>query len=355
MGLLDFFASKTVVGLDIGSWGVKAVLLKEASKGYHLVTMGMEPLPPEVVVDGTIMDAGVVVEAIGRLFGKTGIKIKNVALGVSGTSVIVKRIKVGRRSPQELRESISFEAEQYIPFDIDDVNIDYEVIENPMSADSPEVDLILVAVKREKVDENTAIVAQSGLQPVIVDVDGFALQNCFQANYDTERGEVVALIDIGAAVMNINILHDGVHMLYRDISVGGNQYTDAMQRELRVSYEQAEALKRGDHVDGVALKDTAEILDQVTKDISMEIQRSFDYFRATTGTDQIDKVYLTGGCTKIHGIDRYFAARLGSTVEFLDPFRRIEAPKQFAGRDAAEWAPFMAVAIGLAMRRLGDK
>ncbi|MFC1852599.1 type IV pilus assembly protein PilM, partial [candidate division CSSED10-310 bacterium] len=288
-------------------------------------------------------------------FSTAKIKMKDAAVSVSGTSVIVKKITLPDMETKELAESIQWEAEQYIPFDIEDVNLDFQIL-NRGVGDGSEMEVILVAVKKDKIHDYTGLVAQAGLEAKLVDVDGFALSNQYEANYPFEQGEVVALIDMGAGVMNINILQDGNHILYRDISLGGNQFTDAIQKELNVSYDQAEALKKGEEIEGINPSDVTDIINSVIEDMSMEIQRSFDYFRATTSSENVDKVVLTGGCSKIQGIESFLASKLGTKIEIGNPFRNVAYnEKKFDSAWLQDMAPLCAIAVGLAIRKVGDK
>lgn len=342
---------KPVVGLDVGSSAVKAVVLKGVGKTLQLVHLGIESLPPGVIVDGAVMDSSVIVDAIRKLFSAQKIRSPNVAIAVSGHAVIVKKITLPQMTRDELEESIRWEAEQYIPFDIDDVNIDFHVIEEEGEVGSAEMDVILVAVKKEKINDYTGLVRQAGLNPVIVDVDGFAMFNQFEFN-TTDRSGQVALIDIGASVMNINILQDGEHMLYRDISIGGNQYTDAVQKELNVSFDQAEGLKMGEELKGIRAEDVDNIIQTVSEEICLEIQRSFDYFKATSPNAVIDKIVLTGGASKTRGLERFLADKLGVEVTRGNPFANIQVTeKKFDPVFVEEVAPLCAVAVGLALRR----
>ena len=251
MGL--FGKKKGLVGVDIGSSAVKAVEIKVGGKGgdeFQLLNIGIESLPPEAIVDGAIMDAGAVIDSIQRLFQESRIKTAECATGVSGNAVIVKKISLPQMSPEELSESIHWEAEQYIPFDIQDVSLDYEVIEGGGSGGN--MDVLLVAVKKDKISEYTSALTQAGRTPTIVDVDVFALQNCYEMNYGIDPGRVVALLNIGASIMNVNVVKGGVSVFNRDIAAGGNQYTDAIQKDLNLSFEQAEALKKGEQVEGAS-------------------------------------------------------------------------------------------------------
>jgi type IV pilus assembly protein PilM len=230
-----FGKAKTVVGLDIGSSAVKAVELKPSGKGYRVTAFGMEPVPADAIVDGAIIDAGSVADAIRRCFdGNKAFKTKDVCASLSGNAVIVKKISLPVMTESELAESIYWEAEQYIPFDIQDVNLDYQILDPGTSANSRgSMDVLLVAAKKEKIADYTSVIAQSGRTPIIVDVDAFALQNAFEVNYGLEAGKVVVLLNAGASAININIIQGEQSVFTRDISVGGNAYTEAVQKRAR--------------------------------------------------------------------------------------------------------------------------
>jgi len=351
-----FGRSKKLIGLDIGTSSIKVVMLKELSRGYQLVNLGIEQLPPEVIVDGAIMDAAIVVDAIQKVIRAQKIKIKEVAIAVSGSSVIVKKIPLPRMSEQELEESIQWEAEQYIPFDIEDVNIDFEILSPAGGSDTGEMDVVLVAVKKDKVNDYASLATQAGLEPAVVDVDGFALSNQYEKNYGIDPNEVIALIDIGAGVMNINVIQNGVHGLYRDIPIGGNHYTDAIQKDMNVSYDQAEAAKMGETIEGVSEQEIQEIISSVNESVAMEIQRSFDYFKATSSNERLDRIVLTGGCSKVKGLPEFLSEKLGVPVERGNPYRNIVYnEKQFDSNFIADVSPMCAVVVGLAMRKVGDR
>ena len=240
-----FRKAKNLVGLDIGSSAVKLVELKEGKEGtFQLVKAGLEVLSPEAIVDGAIMDSSLVVETISRLLASTGVKNPNVAVSVSGHSVIVKKIMLPTMPEEELSESIRWEAEQYVPFDINDVYLDYVVLDPGAVGET--MGVLLVAAKKEKVDDFKNVVTQAGRTPSLVDVDAFALQNCYEVNYGADPGRVVALVNVGASVMNVNILAQGQTVFWRDITFGGNQFTDALQKAYSLNFEQAESLKRGE-------------------------------------------------------------------------------------------------------------
>lgn len=353
-----FRKSKGLVGLDIGSSAVKMVELKSQSKGdkkWKLINIGSAPLSPEVIVDGSIMDSTVVVDAIIQLFAENKIKGNDVAIAVSGHSVIIKKITMAYMAEEELAESIRWEAESYIPFDIDDVFLDYQVLDEEDRGDG-NMDVLLVAAKKEKVQEYTSVVQQSGKNPVVVDVDSFALQNALTANYELSELQVTALVNIGASVMNINILQGTNSMFWRDISFGGNMYTDAIQKDLGVDFETAEQLKRGESVEGYDFERVIPVIQSVTNDLGVEIQKTFDFFKATTSAEKINRIMLTGGASRILNLDTYLGERFEATVENLNPFNNIVYnEKQFNPELIHEIKASAAIAVGLAMRRAGDK
>jgi type IV pilus assembly protein PilM len=352
-----FGKKKGLVGLDIGSSAVKVVELKAGGKGgdeFQLINIGMEPLPPEAIVDGAIMDSGAVIDAVQRVFQTQKIKTSEVATSVSGNAVIVKKISLPQMSNEELAESIHWEAEQYIPFDIQDVSLDYEVIDGGGSGGN--MDVLLVAVKKDKISDYTSAITQAGRSPQVVDVDVFALQNCYEINYGTDPGRVVALLNIGASIMNINVIKGATSIFNRDIAVGGNQYTDAIQKDLNLSFDQAEALKRGQRVEGAAPENLQPILQVVSENIAMEIQKTFDFFRATSSEDRIDRIFLSGGSSKIHGLRDLLTDRFEAGVEILNPFNNVTYnPRDFDPDFINELGPSAAIAVGLAARKVGDR
>ena len=286
-----FGKAKTVVGLDIGSSAVKAVELKPSGKGFRVTAFAAEPVPPDAIVDGAIIDAGSVADAIRRVFdGNKAFKTKEVCASLSGNAVIVKKITLPVMTENELAESIYWEAEQYIPFDIQDVNLDYQILDPGTGANARgSMDVLLVAAKKEKIADYTSVITQSGRTPVIVDVDAFALQNAFEVNYGLEVGKVVVLLNAGASAININILLGDQSVFTRDISMGGNAYTEAVQKELDLPFESAEQLKKGTPVDGATFEEAQPVLHAMTENVLLEIQKTFDFFKATAASDQIDR------------------------------------------------------------------
>jgi type IV pilus assembly protein PilM len=349
--------SKAVIGLDIGSSAVKAVELKPVGKGFRVSAFASEPIPPDSIVDGAIIDGAAVAEAIRRLFENKAFKTKDVAASLSGNAVIVKKISLPVMTEAELAESIYWEAEQYIPFDIQDVNLDYQILDPGTGAESKgTMDVLLVAAKKEKIADYTGVIAQAGRVPVVVDVDAFALQNAYEINYGHDPQAVVVLLNAGASAININILSGDQSVFTRDISVGGNAYTEAVQKELNLSFESAEQLKKGEEVDGITFAEVQPVLHAMTENVLLEIQKTFDFFKATASSDHIDRVLLSGGASRVDGFIKALEERFGTAVESFDPFKKIafEAAK-LGVEDPDSVVPTAAVAVGLALRRAGDR
>jgi type IV pilus assembly protein PilM len=350
-------SKKAVVGLDIGSSAVKAVELKAVGKGYKVVAFAIEPIPPDSIVDGAIIDGAAVADAIRRLFENKTFKTKDVAASLSGNAVIVKKINLPVMTEAELSESIYWEAEQYIPFDIQDVNLDYQILDPGTGADSKgTMDVLLVAAKKEKISDYTGVISQAGRVPVVVDVDAFALQNAYEVNYGLEPDSVVVLLNAGASAININILTGHQSLFTRDISIGGNSYTEAVQKELNLPFESAEHVKKGLPVAGVNAEDVKAVLQSMTENVLLEIQKTFDFFKATATSDRIDRIVLSGGASRVEGFAEALQERFGTSVEKFDPFKKIAIDAARLGiADAENAMPMAAVAVGLALRRAGDR
>jgi type IV pilus assembly protein PilM len=348
--------AKSVVGLDIGSSAVKAVELKPAGKGYKVTAFGSESVPPDSIVDGAIIDGAAVADAVRRLFEGRKIQTKEVAASLSGNAVIVKKITLPVMTAAELAESIYWEAEQYIPFDIQDVNLDYQILDSGEAPGKGTMDVLLVAAKKEKIADYTGVIAQAGRTAVVVDVDAFALQNAFEANYGIEPGQVVVLLNAGASAININILQGDQSVFTRDISIGGNAYTEALQKDLGLPFEQADQLKRGEAADGVTFEDARPVLRAVSENVMLEIQKTFDFFKATAASDRVDRIVLSGGASRAEGFFEMLTERFDAPVELFDPFRKVAFDaKRFQAGALEDVAPTAAVAVGLALRRAGDR
>ncbi len=343
-----FSRSKGVVGLDIGSSAVKLAELKEKKGAFQVQRLAVESLSPEAIVDGSIMDSSLVVDAIHRLNEQGKVKNQNFATSLSGHSVIIKKIQVPAMSLEELADSIHWEAEQYIPFDINDVRLDYVVLTEEGMGDG-QMDVLLVAVKRDKVNDYMSVISQAGRTPALVDVDAFAVQNCYEANYDVDPLKVVALVNMGATVTNINILARGQTVFWRDISFGGNQFTERLQREQNLSFEQAEQLKRTESADVNA------VLQAVSTEMAGEIQKTFDFFAATSSEGPVDELVVSGGCALTPNLLQVLREQFGVPVELLDPFRRVHVKESDFDSDwLRSVGPMLAVTVGLAIRRVGE-
>jgi len=352
-----FRKAKAVVGLDIGSSAVKAVELKAVAKGYKVAAYACEAVPPDSIVDGAIIDAGAVAGAIRRMFdGNKSFKTTDVCASLSGNAVIVKKITLPVMTESELSESIYWEAEQYIPFDVQDVNLDYQILDPGTGPDSRgSIEVLLVAAKKEKIGDYTGVIAQAGRTPIIVDVDAFALQNAYEVNYGLSAPQVVVLLNAGASAVNINILYGDQSVFTRDISMGGNAYTEALQRELNLPYESADALKRGEPIEGTTYDEARPVLRAVTENVMLEIQKTFDFFKATAASDKIDRIVLSGGASRAEGFTEMLTERFEAPVESFDPFRKVAFDDKKFKIAGGEIAPTVAVAVGLALRRAGDR
>jgi len=233
------------------------------------------------------------------------------------------------------------------------VNLDYVPLNTPGSGDN--IDVILVAVKKEKINDYTSVISQTGKVPVLVDVDAFALQNAYEMNYAIDEGKVLALVNVGASVTNVNVLSGPTSLFWRDITFGGNQYTDAIQRELSLSFEQAEELKKGHQTGDYSIQQVIPILNSVSEDFAGELRKTLDFFTATSGADRVDEIVLAGGGSGVLNLDAILRDKFGIPVAIMDPFQKITVDeKEFNPEELAEIGPSMAIAVGLAIRKLGD-
>lgn len=349
------FRKKSPIGLDIGSSHIKAVQLNDTKSGYELAFAEMQPLPSEVIVDGAVADKNTLVASLKDLMGRAGIKSGDAVIGVSGhSSVIIKKITIPMMTEEELSTSIKYEAEQYIPFDINDVNIDFQIL-GPKPDEEGQMDVVLVAVKKNIIAEYVDVVEKAGLVPVIMDIDSFALNNMYEMNYDVAEKRIVALVNVGASKTNINIVQEGIPIFTRDSVMGSNNHTEALQRELDISREDAERLKRGQTIDGVSPETALFVVTSASDEIYTEIHRSFEYFRSSVSEEEIGTIVLSGGAALLKGFPDMMAERLGIPVEIADPFRQIRIPGKLDGAHLREIAPLAAIALGLALRRVGDR
>jgi type IV pilus assembly protein PilM len=336
-------------GLDIGTSAVKVAQLREGSGGFALTALASVPLRPGVIADGAIKDSPAVVAAIREAVARAGITSREAAIGVAGRELITKKVQLPEVPAKELRDAVELEAEHHIPFAFDEVFLDYHVVGRHDGV----MDLIIVAVKKSKVNEYVGVVEAAGLRPAVVDVDGFALGNQFELNHPEESREAVALIDMGAAVMKTNVVRGGVSMFARDIPFGGNQYTQAIADRLQTTFEVAERAKVGEAGD-VAWDAIVPALDAVSRDLSHEVRRTFDYFGSTSDTERIGRVVLSGGAARLRGLAEYLSSTWAIPVEVARPLERIDVDAGVLEHATAA-GPGLAVAVGLALRSPGDR
>jgi type IV pilus assembly protein PilM len=346
-----FGKKKSVAGLDIGSSSVKMVELEGKGGSYSLLGLGFENIPDETIIDGQIMELNAVSDVIQKVCANHNIKAERVVTGVSGHSVIIKNIVLPAMSDEELEESIDWHAEEHVPYDLADVSLDFQV--TGRTPDSTQV--LIAACKRERIDNVRQAIQLAGKEPTVIDVDTFALQNCYEMNYQPDESQVVTLLNIGASTMNVNIVKGSRSLFSRDITIGGSQFTDVLQRSLGLSFQQAEAVKRGvvNAADGVEEKAIEPLMSNVTEIVAMEIQKTFDFYRATTEDNQtvVQKILISGGGSKLLGLASDLSARLELPVEVLNPFRNVSVDERKFDRGYLnEIMPEMAVAVGLAMR-----
>jgi type IV pilus assembly protein PilM len=346
MGL--FRRSTSLVGLDIGSSAVKAVELTKSRTGYQMTGFAYQPLGPDAVVDGAVMDSPAVAEAIKRTLTAGRFKRKSVAAGVSGHSVIVKRIVLPVVTEKEVDAAIRFDADQYLPFGLADVNMDYQVL-GPNDGDEPGMEVLLVAVKKDKIQNHTNVISLAGRSANVVDIDAFALQNAFEINYPSRDHVTTALLNIGASLMNINITKGGVPLFIRDVSVGGNQYTDILQKELELSFQEAEDLKVGKGR-GTEAEMVQPLLESITDMLIGEVQKTFDFFKETYPSESIARVLISGGTSRMSGLAEKIETTFGCPAEVLDPMKAIKLGSNVDAAKVASLGPALTVAVGLALR-----
>jgi type IV pilus assembly protein PilM len=347
---------KTLVGVDIGTSSIKVCQVKETRKGYTLVKAGYADLAQQTIVDGQVMDAGRVIEALQKIFQDSKIRQRDIALSVSGQSVIIRKITVPMMTQAELEEQIHWEAEQHIPFDIKDVQVDYQVLRRRPEAS--QMELLLVAAKRDQINDFAQLARDAKLKPVVCDIDAFTVQNVFELSRGLPPEQTIALINVGASLASLNVIAGGVSAFTREITSGGNAITEEIQRTLGVPYDQAEAYKcsgsnpaQGSST-GIIPEQAIRVIESVTDSIAGEIQRSLDFFQATTGEGEISRIYLTGGTANLAPLGHAIERRARVPVEVWFPTERILVESTDAGAQMfqARSAQF-AVALGLSFRR----
>ena len=349
--------NQNAIGLDIGSNSIKLIQVKRSNQGMNLENFAMSELSPEAIYEGGIHDKEAVVKTIKELIESLHLKSKQVAISIGGHSVIVKKITLPAMSDDELAESISWEADHYIPYDLVDVYLDYQILQT--RADQGQMDVMLVAAKRDVVDQYLDVVREAGLKPVAVDTDCFTVQNAFEVNYQLPIDKLICLIHIGAENLNINVIAYGVNTFTRDLQLGGDFYTREIQKQMGTSYQEAEAYKLGGSGiggDHIIPQDVQRILVMMSDQIASEINRSLEFHLATSGESRFEKIYLSGGAAKLTTLSDEIAKKTHTPVELLNPFHSVDIDGSVFNTqylaDAKSYAP---VAFGLALRHKNDK
>ncbi|MCD6499276.1 MAG: type IV pilus assembly protein PilM [Deltaproteobacteria bacterium] len=348
--------AKNCIGLDIGSSSIKIVQVKEGKKGLTLLNFGIEPIPPQAIVDGAVMNQSAIVDAIRAVVTRLHVRQKDVALAVAGHSIIIKKIPIPPMPADQLDEQISWEADHHVPFDKEDVELDYEVLREDNGQGN--MDVLLVAAKKDMVHDYAAVAREAQLNPLVVDIAAFAIQNAFEKSYGFPAGQAIALVNLGASISTLNIVQDGITMFTRDVTIGGNAFTEEIQKQLHVGYEEAEAYKVGSGALGggdVVPQEVGRVLAQVSDLIAGELQRSIDFFLATTAGAEVERLYLGGGTAQVPQLRQAIERRAHLDVEVLDPFRNVFVDEsRFDMPYLRAHSPIATVAFGLALRRPGD-
>ncbi|OGD24867.1 MAG: hypothetical protein A2Y56_01650 [Candidatus Aminicenantes bacterium RBG_13_63_10] len=351
--------SKDSVGLDIGSHAIKAVELQSRKKGsavqYEVAKIGYEILPHDAIVEGTIIDSTAVVDSLKNLFDKNKITNKNVVISLSGSSVIVKKISLPRMESEELAESIIWEAKHNIPYPFEETNVDYALLRQPEGAEQENLDILLVAVKKEKISAYSSVVVQAGKNLQAIEVDGFGLLNAFEVNYpDIVNDKTVALINLGANLTNIVIVEKGLPQIMRDLTLGGFFFTENMRKELNISFEDAEKLLKGGSSASIAPKEFEAVLRQNTHDFLEEVEKQLSFYTAEDKRGKkIESIFLSGGLSNLKSMVGAFEQKFDIATRILDPFRQVTFnEKRLDSVYYHEMPVFFGVATGLATRRM---
>lgn len=342
-----------LVGLDIGSRTIKAAEILDSPKGRTLKRFGMIDITPGLIEDGAINEPEEVAERVKELFKTYNIHEKNVAVSIGGYSVIVKKINVQTMAEDQLQETIHYEAEQYIPFDISDVNLDFQIL-GPNENNPNQMNVFLVAAKKEMVNDYINLVNLAGLNPCIIDVESFALQNIFEVNYEV-KDENIALIDIGASKTSLNILKGDNSVFMRDVALGCGQINQKIISLVNCSFDESETIKLGGQTDKISAEDLKEIVIGVVSDWCTEIRRAIDFFYSTYPEDQIKRIMLSGGGGNIADFRQLLANETASEVTTINPFSNFVLDSSFDPAYIEQIAPQAAITIGLAIRKINDK
>ena len=341
--------NQPIVGLDIGSHSIKAIMLEGNKSGLVLKSLGVANLPPEAIIEGNVEEREIVVTAIKNLVKSLKLKAKHVSTSISGYSVIIKKISLPSQTREELAENIEVEAEQFIPFDISEVNVDFEILEQGDTADS-QMEVILAAAKKDVIASYMDVLEEASLKPKIIDVDVFALENAFTHNYPDEHA-TVGLIDIGANKMNINIIKNGMSLLTKDAANGGARITGEIQDRFDVDYQTAEAIKIG----GTEAPDPEVLGDIVARAAGnwvSEVKRAVDFMEASYPGEKLEGVYLSGGSCRVEGLAAFFQKELGVPAHIFNPFAQVAYDQgKFDPAYIEYMGPQACICLGLALRR----
>jgi type IV pilus assembly protein PilM len=344
------------VGLDIGSSAVKAVALRRGRGGWSLVAAGEAPLPTGAIDGGTTVEPTAVSETVNELLDSLRLRRVNIATALSGHAVIVKRLALPAMSQAELAEAIPWEAEQYIPFDLSEVQLDYQVVHTDKDASSTSLDVLLVAAKRDRIEDRTAIITQAGRRPVVLDIEAFALANAYQMNYPERTEPLSVLVHIGRSVTIVCLLDRGEPVFTRDISIGGQVHLDAVLREFGprgVDEMNAHRILHGHLPPDVTAEQVVVLLKQASSQLVSEIRNTIDFYRATAPIEKLSRIVVSGGACQATGLVDLLSSEFNAPIDVFDPFRRVTKTSRAAGADVV--GPAYAVAVGLAMRQEGDR
>jgi type IV pilus assembly protein PilM len=340
---------KNLVGVDIGASSIKVVQLKENRKKLQVIKWGFEHLPPQTIIDGHVMNAGLVTEALMRIFNDQKIQTRDVSIGVYGQSVIVRKITVPMMTQAELDEQINWEAEQHIPFDIKLMSIDYEVLRKRPEAG--QMDLLLVAAKKDEINDYASILKEAKLRPMVVDINAFTIQNIFEQQYGLPQDGTIALLNVGAAVSTLNIVSRGISAFTREITNAGNSITEEIRKACNCSHEQAEAYKCGGGPTQIVPQEVHQIVTQACNGLAGEIQRSLDFYLATSGETEIQRIYVSGGSAYLAPLAQAIEKRARVPVQLFDPMVNLAVdPKTVNEPVVRSMSAQLVVALGLALR-----
>ncbi len=347
---------KGVVGLDIGSHSVKAVELKAKKKGqrnvYEVLKVGYEQLPHDAIVEGTIIDSTAVAETIRMIFDEGKFTNKNVNISISGNSVIIKKISLPSMEREELAESIVWEAKHNIPYPYEETNVDYAVLKPPPGAEEKNLDILLVAAKKDKIANYSNVVNQARKNLQAIEVDVFALQNALEINYpEVFMEKTVAMINMGANITNVIIIENGTPQLFRDLSLGGFFFTENMRKELNISFDDAEKLLKGIPAKNVQPEQLMGVISMNIKDLLDEMEKTFSFYEAgEKSKKKIEQIFLSGGLANLGGMAGSFEQKFRIKAEIFNPFKSISySEKKLEPMYFEDMAPLFGVAVGLSL------